>query len=109
MRKLPVGLHGEEHEAGRPRHRPGKLIPTNPANRIPLLTAGKVDVVFASFTTTNERAKVVDFTTPYFLVGQQFLAKAIRRDPKAVCRRVSHGQYWFGLQLKAAITTRFSA
>ncbi|MDM0087529.1 MULTISPECIES: transporter substrate-binding domain-containing protein [unclassified Variovorax] len=52
-----------------------ELVPTNPANRIPLLTSGKVDVVFASFTITDERAKVVDFTTPYFLVGQQFLAR----------------------------------
>jgi len=52
-----------------------ELVPTNPANRIPLLTSGKADVVFASFTITDERAKVVDFTTPYFLVGQQFLAK----------------------------------
>lgn len=52
-----------------------EFVPTNPANRIPLLTSGKVDVVFASFTITDERVKVVDFTTPYFLVGQQFLAK----------------------------------
>ena len=52
-----------------------ELVPTNPANRIPLLTSGKADVVFASFTITDERAKVVDFTTPYFLVGQQCLAK----------------------------------
>lgn len=52
-----------------------ELVPTNPANRIPLLTSGKADVVFASFTITDERAKAVDFTTPYFLVGQQFLAK----------------------------------
>lgn len=52
-----------------------ELIPTNPANRIPLLTSGKADVVFASFTITDERAKVVDFSTPYFLVGQVFLAK----------------------------------
>ena len=52
-----------------------ELVPTNPANRVPLLTSGKADVVFASFTITDERAKVVDFTTPYFLVGQQFLAK----------------------------------
>ena len=58
-----------------------ELVPTNPANRIPLLTSGKVDVVFASFTITDERAKVVDFTTPYFLVGQQFLArKGVLKD-----------------------------
>lgn len=52
-----------------------ELVPTNPANRIPLLTSGKADVVFASFTITDERAKAVDFSTPYFLVGQQFLAR----------------------------------
>ena len=52
-----------------------ELVPTNPANRIPLLASGKADVVFASFTITDERAKAVDFSTPYFLVGQQFLAK----------------------------------
>jgi polar amino acid transport system substrate-binding protein len=58
-----------------------ELTPTNPANRIPLLTSGKVDVVFASFTITDERARAVDFSTPYFLVGQQFLArKGVLKD-----------------------------
>jgi polar amino acid transport system substrate-binding protein len=52
-----------------------QIIPTNPANRIPLLTSNKVDLVFANFTITEERAKVVDFSIPYFGSGQQFLAK----------------------------------
>lgn len=52
-----------------------ELVPTNPANRIPLLTSGKVDLVFANFTITEERAKVIDFSIPYFASGQQFLAK----------------------------------
>ncbi|MFZ4285850.1 ABC transporter substrate-binding protein [Variovorax sp. HJSM1_2] len=62
-----------------------EITPTNPANRIPLLTSGKVDVVFASFTITDERAKVVDFSTPYFLVGQQFLArKGLLKDASQI-------------------------
>jgi polar amino acid transport system substrate-binding protein len=52
-----------------------ELVPTNPANRIPLLTSGKVDVVFANFTINAERAQVIDFSIPYFASGQQFLAK----------------------------------
>lgn len=49
------------------------LKSTNPANRIPLLASGKVDLVVAAFTITDERAKQVDFTVPYFVTGQQFL------------------------------------
>lgn len=52
-----------------------ELVPTNPANRIPLLTANKVDLVFANFTITEERAKVIDFSIPYIASGQQFLAR----------------------------------
>ncbi len=51
------------------------MLPTNPANRIPLLTANKVDLVLANFTITDERAKQVDFSIPYFSSGQQFIAK----------------------------------
>ena len=52
-----------------------ELVPTNPANRIPLLTAGKVDLVLVNFTITEERAKVVNFSIPYFASGTQFIAK----------------------------------
>lgn len=52
-----------------------EIVPTNPANRIPLLSSNKVDLVFANFTITEDRAKVVDFSIPYFASGQQFLAK----------------------------------
>ncbi|MDP5240804.1 ABC transporter substrate-binding protein [Uliginosibacterium sp. 31-16] len=52
-----------------------ELVPTNPANRIPLLSSNKVDLVFANFTITEERAKVIDFSIPYIASGQQFLAK----------------------------------
>jgi polar amino acid transport system substrate-binding protein len=52
-----------------------ELQPTNPANRIPFLTSKKVDLVLANFTITDERAKQVDFSIPYFSSGQQFLVK----------------------------------
>ncbi|THF58629.1 ABC transporter substrate-binding protein [Pseudothauera rhizosphaerae] len=52
-----------------------QLVPTNPANRIPLLSANKVDIVLANFTITEERAKQVNFSIPYFASGQQFIAK----------------------------------
>ncbi|WP_063654488.1 transporter substrate-binding domain-containing protein [Candidatus Arsenophonus triatominarum] len=51
------------------------LRPTNPANRIPLLTAGKVDLIGANFTITKERAKQVEFSTPDFATGQKFIAR----------------------------------
>lgn len=51
------------------------LRPTNPANRIPLLTGGKVDLIGANFTITNERAKQVDFSIPDFATGQKFIAR----------------------------------
>jgi polar amino acid transport system substrate-binding protein len=52
-----------------------ELQPTNPANRIPLLSSKKVDVIAANFTITDERAKAVDFSVPYFATGQKFIAK----------------------------------
>jgi len=50
-----------------------ELQSTNPANRIPLLVSNKVNVIVADFTITPERAQQVDFSTPYFVGGQQFL------------------------------------
>lgn len=52
-----------------------KLVPTNPANRMPLLVSGKVDLVLANFTVSPERAKQVDFSIPYFSSGQQFIVR----------------------------------
>lgn len=52
-----------------------EIVPTNPANRIPLLTSNKVDLVLANFTISEDRAKVIDFSIPYFASGQQFLTK----------------------------------
>ncbi len=57
-----------------------ELVATNPANRIPLLQSGKVDLIVADITITPERAQVVDFSTPYFVTGQQFLVPAASPD-----------------------------
>lgn len=51
-----------------------QLVPTNPANRVPLLQSNKVDLVLANFTITDERAKQVNFSIPYFASGTQFIA-----------------------------------
>lgn len=51
-----------------------QIVPTNPANRVPLLVSGKVDLVLANFTITEERAKQVNFSVPYFSSGTQFIA-----------------------------------
>jgi len=52
-----------------------ELISTNPANRIPLLVSGKADIVAANFTITEERAKQIDFSQPYFATGARFIAR----------------------------------
>lgn len=65
------------------------LQPSNPANRIPLLVSHKVSVIVADFTITPERKQKVDFSTPYFVGGQQFLApkgKFQHRDSLARAR-----------------------
>ncbi|MEH0874218.1 ABC transporter substrate-binding protein [Pectobacterium cacticida] len=59
-----------------------ELRATNPANRIPLLSSKKVDLIAANFTITDERAKQVDFSIPYFATGQKFIArKGVLKTP----------------------------
>ena len=53
---------------------------TASANRIPLLQSGKADLIVADITITPERAQVIDFSTPYFVTGQQFLVPAKSPD-----------------------------
>ncbi len=45
-------------------------------NREPFLTQGKVDLVLASYSITDDRRAVVGQTGPYFLTGQQLLVPA---------------------------------
>lgn len=46
-----------------------EYISTEPASRVEYLESGKVDVILANFTVTEERAKSVDFALPYMKVA----------------------------------------
>jgi polar amino acid transport system substrate-binding protein len=62
-----------------------ELRATNPANRIPLLSSNKVDLIAANFTITDDRAKAVNFSVPYFSTGQKFIAhKGVLKTPEDI-------------------------
>jgi polar amino acid transport system substrate-binding protein len=46
-----------------------EYVSTEAANRVEYLESGKVDVILANFTVTEERAKSVDFALPYMKVA----------------------------------------
>jgi ABC-type amino acid transport substrate-binding protein len=50
---------------------PGKaeLVSVTSGNRIPYLQSGKIDIIIATVTVTDDRRKVVEFSDPYFLSG----------------------------------------
>jgi glutamate transport system substrate-binding protein len=50
-----------------------KYIETISDNREPFLESGKVDIVAASYSITDERREVVGQAGPYFITGQQLL------------------------------------
>lgn len=45
-----------------------EIVPVSGANRVPYLMSGKVDAVIASFSVTEERKKVIDFSRPYGVI-----------------------------------------
>lgn len=45
-----------------------KYVSTDPASRVEYVATGKVDIILANFTVTEERAKQVDFALPYMKV-----------------------------------------
>jgi ABC-type amino acid transport substrate-binding protein len=55
------------------------FVAVTAANRIGFLTSGKVDILLASMTITEERKKVIDFGTPYLISGHLIL---VLRDSK---------------------------
>jgi polar amino acid transport system substrate-binding protein len=46
-----------------------ELVPVVASNRIELLNAGRIDVIFATLGENADRAKVIDFTTPYYMMA----------------------------------------
>ncbi len=64
-----------------------ELKATNPANRIPLLSSKKVDLIAANFTVTDKRAEEVNFSVPYFATGQKFIArKGVLKQPEDIAK-----------------------
>ncbi|HSV67443.1 MAG TPA: glutamate ABC transporter substrate-binding protein [Mycobacteriales bacterium] len=53
-----------------------EFVTTVSANREPFLQQGKVDMVVASYTITDDRKKKVSFAGPYYVAGQDLLVKA---------------------------------
>ncbi len=51
------------------------FTPVTPANRIPELLDGDIDLIAATMTKTSDRAKMVDFSDSYFTASQKVLAK----------------------------------
>ncbi|MEZ0167136.1 transporter substrate-binding domain-containing protein [Microvirga sp. TS319] len=47
---------------------PLEIVQVSGANRVPFLLSGKADIVIASFSITEERKKVVDYSRPYGVI-----------------------------------------
>jgi ABC-type amino acid transport substrate-binding protein len=52
-----------------------QFVPVTSGNRIAFLNSRKIDIVVATFTITEEREKLVDFSAPYFITGQLILVR----------------------------------
>ena len=57
------------------------FVEAKSANRENLLKTGQVDLIFATYSITDERKAVVDFGGPYFLAHQDLL---VRADDKSI-------------------------
>jgi lysine/arginine/ornithine transport system substrate-binding protein len=60
------------------------FLPQDFDGLIPALKAGKIDLIISSLSMTADRAKVIDFTKPYYLSASQFVAlksSGITDDP----------------------------
>ena len=50
-----------------------ELVAVTSGNRIPFLQSGKIDIIIATVTNTDERRQVVEFSEPYFMSGSLLL------------------------------------
>lgn len=56
-------------------------VEANPADREKLIENGQADLVFSSYSITDERKKVIDFAGPYFVAHQDLL---VRRNEEEI-------------------------
>ena len=73
-----------------------EFMPLTVANRIPALTTGRVDVLFATMAMTAERAKAVQYSKPYvaniiYLIGAKADSIKTNEDMKKVSISVPQG------------------
>lgn len=52
-----------------------ELVPVTASNRISMLTSGRVDILIATLSVTDQRSLIVDFSKPYYMAGQAILVK----------------------------------
>ncbi len=52
-----------------------EFVPVTAANRISMLTSGKVDILIATMSVTDQRRLLVDFSKPYYMAGQAILVR----------------------------------
>ena len=50
-----------------------ELVPVVASNRMEFLNAGRIDIIFATLGYTADRARVIDFTTPYYMMAGMVL------------------------------------
>ncbi len=53
-----------------------EFVSVTSENRVPLLTSGKIDLIAATLTITEERSRDVNFSIPYFITAQTILVRA---------------------------------
>jgi len=52
-----------------------EFVPVTAANRMTTLTSGKVDILIATMSITDQRRLIVDFSKPYYIAGQAMLVR----------------------------------
>lgn len=52
-----------------------ELVPVTASNRLSMLTSGRVDILIATMSITDQRQLLVDFSKPYYMAGQAILVK----------------------------------
>ncbi len=52
-----------------------EFVPVTASNRISMLNSGKVDMLIATMSITDQRRLVVDFSVPYYMAGQAILVR----------------------------------
>lgn len=75
-RMVAQDLTGSEHNI--------RFIETMPRNREDFLDRGVADIVVATYSISDERRKLVDFTDPYYHSGQDVLVRSTDTDMHTV-------------------------